>query len=96
MAETSYSHASFSEDTRTRQHLTLVALAKRPADRLLQGVRLLNVFTLQWLDNWDIVISGERIAWTGPSGEWKGEAAEIVPLHGPERRAGFRRVAQAH
>ena len=82
-------HASFSEDTTTRQHLTLVALGKRPADRLLQGVRLLNVFTLQWLDNWDIVISGERIAWTGPSGEWRGEVAEIVPLHGLSAVPGF-------
>ncbi|HEY0790245.1 MAG TPA: adenine deaminase C-terminal domain-containing protein [Chthoniobacterales bacterium] len=76
-------------ETETRQHLALVALAKRPADVLIGGVTLLNVFTLEWLESWDVVIASGRIAWTGPSGQWPGEAAEIVDRRGFYAVPGF-------
>ncbi|MCD2173515.1 adenine deaminase [Rhizobium sp. C4] len=65
-------------ETRIRQHLTLVALGKRPADRKLRVGRLLDVHGREWLDDQEIVISGRRIAYVGPAGSWPGEAAEEV------------------
>ncbi len=76
-------------ETETRRHLALVALAKRPADALIRGVTLLNVFTLQWLENWDIVVAAGRIAWTGPSGEWPGTANETFVRTGLFAVPGF-------
>ncbi|BCP52696.1 adenine deaminase 2 [Kaistia sp. 32K] len=64
-----------------RQDLTLVALAKRPADRVLRVGRLLDVHSRTWADDQEIVIKGRRIAYVGPAGSWTGEAAER--LHEP-------------
>jgi adenine deaminase len=58
----------FNKEAGQRQHLTLVALGKRPADILIRGVTFLNVFTLDWHADHDIVVSGDRIAWIGPTG----------------------------
>src|SRR4051794_39189818 len=63
---------TFSEEALIRQDLILVALAKSPADLIIRGATVLNVFSLSWESNQDIVIKGKRIAWTGPVGEWKG------------------------
>ncbi len=68
----------FSDEIKTRQELMLVALGKSRADLILSGVTLLNVHTLTWEENWDIVIKGKRIAWIGPRGEWKGDSIETV------------------
>ncbi len=59
-----------------RRHLALVALGRAPADRILRVGRMLDVHTGLWLDDAEIVIAGRRIAWTGPAGEWRGEAGE--------------------
>ena len=64
------------EEVRLRQELTLVALGRRPADRALRVGRLLDVGTRTWLEDWEIVIKGERIAWVGPAGQYAGEVAE--------------------
>jgi adenine deaminase len=79
----------FTNESECRQHLTLVALGKRPADSIIRGVTLLNVFALEWMTDWDIVMSGERIAWTGPSGEWKGEVTTVFDRKGLYAVPGF-------
>ncbi|MGB3553829.1 MAG: adenine deaminase C-terminal domain-containing protein [Jannaschia sp.] len=56
-----------------RRNLTLVALAKRPADTVLRVGRMLDVHTGLWTEDAEIVIAGRRIAWTGPAGDWTGE-----------------------
>ena len=68
----------FSEETRMRQELVLVALGKRPADLIIRGATVLDVFTLLWKENQDIVVKGNRIAWVGEAGAWPGEAGDIV------------------
>ncbi|MCC5885444.1 MAG: adenine deaminase, partial [Gammaproteobacteria bacterium] len=79
----------FDEETRARQNLTLVALGKAPADLIISGATVLNVFTLSWMEDYDIVIAGERIAWVGPRGEWGGEVAETVDASGRFAVPGF-------
>ena len=68
-----------------RQDLTLTALGKRPADRVLRVGRLLDVHSRSWLADQEIVIKGRRIAYVGPAGSWPGEAGER--LHEPDRAA---------
>ena len=67
--------ASAEAEVKLRQQLVQVALGRAPADLVLRVGRLLNVHAAQWLDDWEIVIAGERIAWTGPAGTWRGTAA---------------------
>ncbi len=67
----------FSLETRTRQHLLLVSLGREPADLIVRGARVLDVFTLTWMPPQDIVIKGDRIAYVGPVGAWPGTAAAI-------------------
>lgn len=64
------------EEVAIRQNLTLVALGKRPADRVLRVGHLFDVHGCEWLTDQEIVISGKRIAWVGPAGDWSGEVAE--------------------
>jgi adenine deaminase len=64
------------DEVTIRQHLTLVALGKRPADRALRVARLLDVHGGQWFDDQEIVISGRRIAWVGPAGSYRGEVRD--------------------
>ncbi|MBB3950166.1 adenine deaminase [Aureimonas jatrophae] len=76
-------HAS--DEVRIRQDLALVALGKRPADRVLRVGRLLDVHTRRWHADQEIVIRARRIAYVGGAGSWPGEAAERV--HEPDRHA---------
>jgi len=76
---------SAAAEVRLRQELVQVALGRSPADLVLRVGRLLNVHAAQWLDDWEIVIKGERIAWTGPGGHWTGETARRV--HHPDLHA---------
>ena len=80
---------AFDEETRIRQNLMLVAMGKDKADLILTHVTLLEVHTLTWQKNWDIVIKGKRIAWTGPSGEWTGETIKMVDTEGLYAVPGF-------
>ncbi len=77
------------EETKIRQNLILVAMGKEKADLVLAHVTMLEVHTLTWKVNWDIVIKGKRIAWTGPSGMWTGEAKKIVDSEGLHAVPGF-------
>ena len=65
-------------EVRTRQDLLLVALGRRPADRLLRVGRLLDVHTRTWLKDQEIVVKGRRIAFVGPAGSFTGEVGERV------------------
>jgi adenine deaminase len=79
----------FSEEILTRQRLVRVALGHEEADLILRGATVLNVFSLTWKSDWDIVISGQRIAWTGPRGQWPGTAKSIVAVDGLWAVPGF-------
>lgn len=78
-------HINAADEVAIRQDLLLVALGKRPADRILRVGRLLDVATRTWLDDQEIVIRGRRIAWVGPAGQYTGTAAEHV--HEPDLAA---------
>ncbi len=78
-------HITAADEVKIRQDLLLVALGKRPADRILRVGRLLDVHSRQWLDDQEIVIKGRRIAWVGPAGQYAGTAAEHV--HEPDLAA---------
>jgi len=73
---------SFNEETRVRQNLVSVALGREEADLVLENATILNVQTLTWKQDWDLVIQGKRIAWVGPHGEWKGTAAKKASVRG--------------
>ncbi|MFC0012444.1 adenine deaminase [Devosia nitrariae] len=66
------------DEVAIRQHLALVALGKRPADRSLRVGRLLDVNGRRWHEDQEIVVSGRRIAWVGPAGAYPGEVIERV------------------
>jgi adenine deaminase len=79
----------FSEETKIRQNLVQVALEREPADLIIRGATVLNVFTLQWDPDQDIVVRGKRIAWVGPSGQWKGICSNIFDAKGLWAVPGF-------
>ena len=79
----------FDSETKIRQSLVQVALGKEPADLIIRGADVLNVYTLQWMPNQDIVVRGMRIAWVGPAGQWKGQCANIVDAKGLYAVPGF-------
>jgi adenine deaminase len=66
------------DEVALRQDLVLVALGKRPADRILRVARMLDVGTRTWIEDAEIVIRGRRIAHVGPRGSFAGTAEEIV------------------
>ena len=65
------------DEVLTRQALIQVALARKPADMIIRGATVLNVFTGEWEADHDIVIHGERIAWVGKTG---GKASRSLGL----------------
>jgi adenine deaminase len=79
----------FNEEILTRQRLVRVALGNEDADLILRGATVLNVHSACWKPEWDIVISGDRIAWTGPRGQWPGTARSIVSVEGLWAVPGF-------
>jgi len=80
---------TFKQEALARQRLVAVALGESEADLILSGATVLSVHSLCWKPDWDIVISGERIAWTGPSGHWKGSARKTVSVKGLWAVPGF-------
>ena len=79
----------FDAETKIRQSLVQVALTKEPADLIIRGANVLNVYTLLWMPDQDIVVRGKRIAWVGPTGQWKGECSNIVDAKGLYAVPGF-------
>lgn len=82
-------HHEFSPEIKTRQHLVQVALGREPADLIIRGATVLNVFTREWQSDQDIVIAGDRIAWVGNNGGWSGKAKEVVDARGEWAVPGF-------
>ncbi len=80
------------EEVAIRQNLTLVALGKRPADRVIEVGRLLAVHANHWLDDHEIVISGRRIAYVGPIGSYRGTVGERIDHRGLSAVPGFGEV----
>ncbi len=80
---------TLSTEIATRQDLVQTALAREEADLLIKGPTVLNVFTGVWLPEQDIVIRGERIAWTGKSGTWPGKARQTIDASGEWAVPGF-------
>jgi adenine deaminase len=80
---------TFSDETRTRQELVQVALGRVPADLIIRGATVLNVFTLSWEENQDIVVRGKRIAWVGAAGTWPGTCTNIFDAKGLFAVPGF-------
>jgi adenine deaminase len=79
----------FNLETKTRQDIIQTALGREPADLIIHGANVLNVFTLSWMPNSDIVVKGERIVWVGPAGEWKGTSASTFDATGLFAVPGF-------
>ena len=61
-----------------RQHLLQVALGHAPADLVVSVGRLFASYACEWLEDQEVVISGRRIAYVGPRGSWRGQAAARV------------------
>ena len=80
---------AFSDETRIRQELVQVALGREPADLIIHGATVLNVFTLLWDANQDIVVRGKRIAWVGPAGQWQGRSSTTFDARGLWAVPGF-------
>ena len=78
-----------SAEVQTRQALIQVALGNAPADVVVRGATVLNVFTGEWLPNQDIVMAGERIAWVGDAGTWTGRADRVHDATGLWAVPGF-------
>lgn len=76
-------------EVQVRQELIQVALARQPADLIIRGATVLNVFTNQWVEKQDIVIKGQRIAWVGPVAGWPGKATQIHDATGRWAVPGF-------
>ena len=85
-------HINAADEIAIRRHLVLVALGKRPADRVIRVGRLLSVHTGTWLTDQEIVIAGRRIAWVGPAGVYRGEVKERVHYPGLSAVPGFGEV----
>ena len=69
------SKMEFNAETKARQLLVQVALGRESADLVVKNVKVLDVHTLTWMPAQDIVVRDKRIAWVGPTGEWKGKTA---------------------
>ena len=78
-----------SQEILVRQKLVQTALGNEEADLVIRGATVLNVHTLTWSPNHDIVIKGQRIAWVGPAGAWKGKAAKTADAYGLYAVPGF-------
>ena len=72
-----------------RQTLIQVALGREPADLVLSGSTILNVFTSEWQSDQEIVIVNGRIGWVGPSGIWKGKTRKRINVKGLWAVPGF-------
>ncbi|RVT86788.1 adenine deaminase [Rhodobacteraceae bacterium CCMM004] len=79
-------------ERQVRQALVQVALGRAAADCVLRVGRLFDAVTATWLDDAEIVLSGRRIAWTGPAGVWQGTAARRADRRGLSAVPGFGEV----
>ncbi len=66
------------DEVAIRKHLALVALGKKPADRSIRVGRLFDSYGRNWHADQEIIVSGRRIAWVGPAGQYPGDVAERI------------------
>jgi adenine deaminase len=66
------------DEVQAFQVLKEVALGRAPADVFIKVGKAFNTNTYTWQDNWGFAVKAGRIAWSGPSAEWKGQAANAV------------------
>src|ERR1700761_520774 len=72
----------FNDETHIRQDLVQVALGREPADLIIRGATVLNIYSQIWEPNQDIVVRGKRIAWVGPVGKWPGKCDKVFDAKG--------------
>ncbi|HHW17462.1 MAG TPA: adenine deaminase [Firmicutes bacterium] len=84
-----FRHDLASDEAALRRKLISVALGKSPADLVLQGGRLVNVYTGEVEEPVDIAISGERIALVGDATGCIGPMTHVVNVKGAYLVPGF-------
>ena len=72
-----------------RRSLIEVALGKREADLYVHNGRLLNVYSGEVMENQDIAISGERIAYVGPPAGKAKPGTEVIDAEGAYLLPGY-------
>jgi adenine deaminase len=80
------------DEVAIRQQLALVALGRRPADLAIEVGRLLNVYSRHWLADQEVIVSGRRIAFLGPSGSYPGKVTRRMKYPGLAAVPGFGEV----
>ncbi len=67
-----------------------VALGQRPADLLVRGAQVLDVFTASFLPQHDVAVAEGRIAFVGPSAEHtRGPDTSVLEADGQTLLPGF-------
>lgn len=84
-----YEQRTVSQDTLERQQAVQVAMGRVEADLVIKNTTLLNVYSLTWAPAQDVVIAGNRVAWTGPTGSWVGKTKKTVSGYGYFAVPGF-------
>ncbi|MFZ0214879.1 MAG: adenosine deaminase, partial [Candidatus Dormiibacterota bacterium] len=70
-------------DTATRRRLAAIARGDEPADAVLRGGALVDVYTDEILDGWGVAIGGDRVASLGPDVDHLiGERTRVIELDG--------------
>ena len=70
--------------------LMRVALGELPPDLLLRGGRVVNVYSGELLDGWEVAVAGDRIAAVGPPGNIPiGPATTVLDVSGKVIAPGF-------
>jgi adenine deaminase len=73
-----------------RESLLAVALGRQPADLVVRGGSLANVYTGELLEGWGVAVAGSRIASVGPEIErHAGPATTVIDMQGGIVAPGF-------
>lgn len=76
-------HHSASQITQTTRNLVDVAMGRKAADLVLRNGHLVSVQSGEIIENSDVAISGERIAYVGPDASHTvGEGTEVIDIAG--------------
>lgn len=75
--------ARFAAGPATMRHLVAVSRAQAPADLVLRGGAVVDVFSEEILEGWGVVVAGDRIAYVGPEADRHvGNARRVIELEG--------------
>lgn len=67
---------------RNVEDLIGVALGSKPADIFIENGKILNVYSGEVLEGWNVAVKGDRIAYTGPSRKMVGEETRVIDARG--------------